>query len=125
VTSGNTLAFAVGANKDYAMNCELFYQAASTGGLQIGFTGPASPTAINYSVMMATNPTASDYGAATSFGTKIPTTGVAVGTATTNFPAHIALMLRNGANAGTVTLQAASVAAVTLTINNTSFCTIQ
>jgi len=125
VSSGNTLAFAVGANKDYALTCELFYQAASTGGLQIGFTGPASPTAINYSVMMATNVTASNYGSTTAFGNKIPATGVAVGAATTNFPAHIALMLRNGANAGTVTLQAASVASATLTINNTSFCTIQ
>ncbi len=125
VTSGNTLAFSVGANKDYAMTCELFYQAASTGGLQIGFTGPASPTAINYSVMMATNVTASNYGSTTAFGNKIPATGIAVGAATTNFPAHIALMLRNGANAGTVTLQAASVASATLTINNTSFCTIQ
>jgi len=124
VTSGNTLAFAVAANKDYAITCELFYQTASTGGLQIGFTGPASPTAVNYSVMVGTTATTINNGEATAFTTKIPTVGVAA-TATTNFPAHVALMLRNGANAGTVTLQAASVAAVQLTINNTSFCTVQ
>jgi hypothetical protein len=124
VTSGNTLAFAVAASKDYAITCELFYQAASTGGLQIGFTGPASPTAVNYSVVVGTTATTVNLGEATAFATKIPTTGVAA-TATTNFPAHVALMLRNGTTAGTVTLQAASVAAVALTINNTSYCTIQ
>lgn len=123
VTSGNTLAFAVAASKDYLITCELFYQAASTGGLQIGFTGPASPTAVNYSVELGTTATTINTGAATAFTTKIPTVGVAA-TATTNFPAHVVLMLRNGANAGTVTLQAASVAAVQLTINNTSACSI-
>lgn len=124
VTSGNTLAFPVAASQTYQITCELYYQAASTGGLQIAFTGPASPTAINYSAMIGTTATTINNGESTAFGTKIPTTGVAA-TATTNFPAHISLTLRNGANAGTVTLQAASVAAVQLTINNTSNCTMQ
>jgi hypothetical protein len=124
VASGNTLQFAVGASKDYHIQCDILYSgSATTAGLKIQFTGPASPTAVWYSLNAFT--------AATTYNTANTIVGFSnsIGTATTPttalFPAVINFWLRNGANAGTVVLQAASVGTGTLTINNASGCTIQ
>jgi hypothetical protein len=123
VTGGNTLQFAVLANTTYVADCHLYYQAASTGGLNIQFTGPASPTTIIYGLNLPVSATANaGNGVATAFGTSL---GAVVTTAATNFDAEVSLALINGSNAGTVTLQAKSSAAVQLQIQAGSYCKIQ
>jgi hypothetical protein len=59
-----------------------------------------------------------------SFSTAITTFGTA-GATGTNYVANISLGIINGANAGTVTLQAAANGAGTLTIQPGSFCVMQ
>lgn len=105
------LSYVVAANTSYTWDCDGYYQAsATTGGLALGASGPASPTGVTYSATIATNTTAFDTSAAaTAFGTKIGT--VVVGAATTNLPFHFHGTLRNGGNSGTVQLQYANTAA--------------
>jgi hypothetical protein len=123
VTGGNNLAFAVNASTNYVMQCTLYYQAASTGGLNIEFTGPASPTAVTYGLDdPGTATTLAAVAVATSYSTSL---GAAVGTASTNFPATVTLGLINGTTAGTVQMLAKSSAAVQLQIQAGSFCTMQ
>ena len=57
----------------------------------------------------------------TALSTQIPTTGTAA-TATTNFIAKVHATLINGANAGTLQLQAKGVGTGTLTIGIGSYC---
>lgn len=117
------LAFPVAANRNYSIECHLYYQAAATGGLNIQFTGPASPTSVIYGLNDPISATTfGGDGVATAFGTSL---GSVVTTAATNFDAIVSLMLVNGANAGTVTLQAKSSAAVQLQIQAGSFCRVQ
>jgi len=119
-----SIAFPVNASQSYTATCHLYYQAASTGGLGIEFTGPASPTAVIYGahIPISTTTFAGD-NVATAFGTTVG--NVAVTTATTNFDAVVSFSLANGANAGTVTLLAKSAAAVQLQIQIGSFCQVQ
>lgn len=123
VTGTNSLAFSAAANTNYLMTCTLYYQAASTGGLNIEFTGPASPTNITYSLLdPGSATTLVNASVATAYSTSL---GAVVTTATTNFPATVTLSLQNGANAGTVQMLAKSSAAVQLQIQTGSFCTWQ
>lgn len=125
VTAGGTnLAFTLtGVAQYFTFSCELFYQAASTGGLQIGFTGPTA-TSFVYSAEVATsNAAATPYatGVATAYSTKTPSTGVAVNAGATNYVARVKGSI-NPSAVGTLQLQAASVAAAQLTIDQGSFC---
>ena len=122
VTGGNTLQFSVEASTNYLVVCHLYYQAASTGGLNIQWTGPASPTAVAIGL---NNPIAlgtTDNSVATAFSTSL---GNVVTTAATNFDAVVSLGLVNGVNAGTIVLQAKSSAAVQLQIQAGSYCQAQ
>jgi hypothetical protein len=122
VSGGNNLAFPIAPNTTYVGNCQLIYQAASTGGLNIEFTGPASPTSVAYSLSEGLSATTAGNTAATAFSTSL---GAAVTTATTNFPAEVSFTIANGANAGTLQLLAKSSAAAQLQIQIGSSCTIQ
>ena len=87
VTGGNSLAFTMDASTTYQGYCTLYYQAASTGGLNIEFTGPASPTFVTYGLVdPGTATTIVAASVATSFSTSL---GAAVGPASTNFPAFV------------------------------------
>jgi len=121
VTGGNTLAFTAAANTKYVGTCHLYYQAATTaGGLQIQFTGPASPTGLMISIIDPKSATTFVTGTSTTYSNSL---GGAVTTATTNFEALVSIALQNGANAGTVNLQAADIAnAVQLQIQIGSYC---
>jgi hypothetical protein len=123
----HVLAFAVNANQTIVVRCKLMYQAsATTDGLIVQWTGPASPTGFQADMQYATSYAAainSDFVApVTALSTQIPTTGVAVNAATTNYMAIVHATLINGANAGTLTLQAKGVGTGTLTIGIGSFC---
>jgi hypothetical protein len=125
LTNVTGLGISVVANKTYHVTCQLYYQAASTGGLQVAFTAPASPTGLHVGAVIQTNiSNAQTTGDTTSVATKVPAAGVAVGTAATDFMATVEATLRNGSNAGTFQLQAASVAAAQLTIRTDSECLV-
>lgn len=122
VTGGQTFSFPVKANTNYVLDCHLYYQAAATGGLNIQFTGPAAPTQLRYAINAPLSAGANNTATASAFSTSL---GAVVTTATTDFDAAVTLGLVNGANAGTVTLQAKSSAAVNLTIQPGSYCQVQ
>jgi hypothetical protein len=125
LTNVHGVAIPVVAHKTYHVTCQLYYQAASTGGLQVAFTVPASPTGFHAGAVIQTNTSnAQTTGVTTSPSTKIPATGIAVGTAATDFMATVEATLRNGTNTGTMQLQAASVAAAQLTIETDSECMV-
>lgn len=118
------LAFTVAANRNYTMVCQLYYQgSASTAGLDVTITGPATPTSVIYSYQETVTATTTQGGVATAFGTKI--VGNATVTATTNLPVEITMGLRNGANAGTVQVQGSATGVGTVTVQPGSYCTMQ
>ena len=126
----HTLQFAVNASETMVVECDLIYQAASSGGLMIEWTGPASPTAFATYMTWATSGTGTAPAVIQSYSglslsSAVPATGVAVVTASTNYHAHIHAALVNGTTAGTLALLAHSVAAATLTIEPGSECTRQ
>lgn len=122
VTGGNSLSFAVAASTNYTATCHLYYQAAATGGLNIEFTGPASPTSVIYGLNDPNAATTFNSSVATSFSSSL---GQAITTATTNFDATVSFSIINGANAGTVQMLAKSSAAAQLQIQAGSYCVIQ
>jgi hypothetical protein len=123
VTGGNNLAFTLDASTTYQGTCVLYYQAASTGGLNIEFTGPASPTFVTYGLILPVSVSAfAGSGVATAYSTSL---GSAVTTAATNFPAIVTFGISNGSTSGTLQLLAKSSAAVQLQIQTGSYCTIQ
>lgn len=124
VTGTNTLSFAVEASTSYTGECYILWQgSASTTGPKFQFTGPASPTAFIASVTSNVTATTISTASATAFSSAMANAGTV--TATTNFPAYITFSLVNGANAGTVTLQAAANGTGTLTIQPGSYCQLQ
>lgn len=126
VAGGNTLQFAVAANATYTGTCHLYYQAATSGGLQIEFTGPSSPNNVIYSIVLpfgvSGNVVSFTNGVSTSYGNALGTT---VSTAAHNWDATVSFALQNGANSGTVNLLAASVTSSQLQIQPGSYCTWQ
>jgi hypothetical protein len=123
--AGQTLAFAVAASTNYIVNCQILWSASvATAGPKFQFTGPASPTAVQYSVTQAVTATTDGTAGATSFSTSLNASGATV-VATTNEPAELSLGLVNGTTAGTVTLQAASQGTGTVTIQPGSYCVAQ
>jgi hypothetical protein len=110
------LSFAVAANTNYKISCDLDYQAsANTLGIKIQWTGPAAPTAVTYDIVAYQSAAGllTDIAAA-AFSTSL--SGGNAGVGATNYPLRSTLTLINGANAGTVQLQAAATAAGTVTI---------
>jgi hypothetical protein len=88
------------------------------------FTGPSSPTAVAITGLLQTTATTfSSPAASLAFGTAIANAGTA--TTTTNFTDAVSLSLENGANAGTVQLQAAQDTTGTATVLAGSYCVVQ
>jgi hypothetical protein len=124
VTGGNTLQFSVEANTNYVAECQIMWQgSAGTTGPKFQWTGPASPTAVAATLVSAVTATTTLYASATAFSSALADTGTI--TTATNFLAALTLGVVNGANAGTVTLQAAANGTGTLTIQPGSYCTLQ
>jgi hypothetical protein len=123
--AGQTLQFSVEASTNYILGCQILWQSsANTAGPKFQFTGPASPTAVQYAVVQAVTATSDGTAGATAFSTSLNASGISV-VVTTNEPAELSLGLVNGANAGTVTLQAAAQGVGTLTIQPGSYCQLQ
>lgn len=111
-TFANTgLDFDVEANKTYIGHMMLWISASDAGDVKIQLTGPASPTRVRYSFV---GPTQTSTGglplnlqqndaAATAFSTSLSSGGAG----SMNALYIVQYMIKNGANAGTVALQAA------------------
>lgn len=122
-TFSNLLAFTAAANTSYSMACHLVYSgSAATSGPKVQITGPASPTNVFYSFQAATNQTVFSGAAATAFSSSL-NIGATVAVATP-LPYMLTMGLINGANAGTVQVQAAAQGAGILTISPGSFCMV-
>ena len=113
-------AWSVYKGQTLIIDCQGDYQAAATGGLRMQITGPAM-TAMRLNVGGGTAQ-ATAFNAPTVTAPATLTAGTAVTTATTNFPWKATLYVNPSAS-GTVQIQAASVAAVNLTIGVGSYCT--
>lgn len=113
------MSFFIGKGQVLTVTCHLYYQAAATGGLNVQWTGPASPTAVIYGLSNPISITGTDNDVATAYSTLI---GNVVSTATTNFDATLSFSTTNGTTAGTIQLQAASSAAAQLQIQANSYC---
>lgn len=110
VSNATGLSFAVAATTCYEFRfLVLFQSAATTTGLKLGMTCPASPTAFAYSVR---TPIAADgaggewQGWGTTSGDAV--TGTGVQAANTVYVAEVFGVLRTGATSGTLQLQAAT-----------------
>lgn len=100
------LLFAVSANTKYAFRLALFINTPAAADYKYTFTGPASPTLIQFGHNDIAGDSTSDVEvSAAGFGTSIN-----VSAASTVHIAEIHGVLQNGANAGTVTLQWAQLA---------------
>lgn len=119
-TTVPTLSFPVAANTQYAVECFLSVSAAATTtGVQITVTGPASPTAVTITRDYSTTATAAGRLSLSALGALNAT--ASAGTAASID--MITMILRNGANAGTLGLQLDSeVAASAVTIRQGSHC---
>jgi hypothetical protein len=124
-TSIPYLSFPVAANTNYTMHCSIVWSAsAATTGPEFQITGPSSPTSVAINMVSAITATTTASAAATAFSSALNPVGATVTTAT-NEMAHIDMGLVNGANAGTVQLQASGQGTGTLTIRQGSSCTLQ
>lgn len=118
------LSFAVVASKNYKATCRITWQgSASTAGPKYQFTGPAAPTAVAVGMNSVVTATTTTAASAVAFSSPVANAGTV--TATTNFTDTIDIGLVNGANAGTVQLQAAANGVGTLTIQPGSYCSVQ
>lgn len=120
-TSVPNLAFPVDAGKNYAITCRILWQgSAATTGPKYQFTGPTSPTAVVANALSAVTATTVTQASATAFATSMANAGTV--TTATNFMDEVRIFVLNGANVGTVQLQAAANGAGTLTIATGSSC---
>jgi len=96
------LSFSMSANTSYLIEAYLIYTttAAATGS-EFGASGPASPTRINLQGYSANTAAAESNNVVTAFGSIVANANGS----TTNRPARIVGVVRNGANSGTFQLQ--------------------
>jgi hypothetical protein len=109
------ISFPVAANTNYVIVFDgQWTGSAATAVMAIAWTGPAAPTSVNYNLTTTSSTlnTVSE-GGATTFGTTL-TSGIAANATDDHF--RTVLTLINGANAGTVQLQAAAGGVGTITI---------
>jgi hypothetical protein len=118
-----TMSWPILANTDYKLSCDFTWQGtATTTGPKFQITGPASPTLVGVNLDSAVTSTSSLYASASAFSSPVANSGTI--TITTNFPAQLTANVANGANAGTLVVQAAANGAGTLTIVSGS-CQLQ
>lgn len=118
------LSFSVAANTKYKITCDLDYQ-VSGNGIQIQWTGPASPTFVTYDMLadLTTGSSSISPGVATAFSTALSANST--GVTATNLPLRLTMTLSNGANAGTVQLQAANTGAASSVTIIPGSCSMQ
>jgi hypothetical protein len=123
-STGSAFQWYVLPNQNLNVTCHLYYQAAATGGLNIEFIGPASPTSVVYGLNDPNAATTFNSSVATSYSTSL---GQVVSTASTNFDATVTLSVVNGTTGGAVNLLAKASANVAngLTIQPGSYCQSQ
>jgi hypothetical protein len=122
------LSFSIAANATNVITCQIVYQTSlATGGPNLIWTGPASPTAVAATMFIDGSGTAAIVRGAAAHGTTFastalsPTYGSFV--TATDFALVTTLTVQNGSNAGTVQLQAlASAASTTITFQVGSSC---
>lgn len=125
-TSLSGLAFPVVANTNYHLQCNIVWSAsAATAGPKLQITGPSSPTALAVTMASAITVSTTGSAAATAFSSALDPLNGATVTNGVNEWAQLSMDLRNGANAGTVQLQAAATGVGTVTVRNASGCQIQ
>jgi hypothetical protein len=119
------MSFTVAASRNYTLSCEILFQgSATTAGPKFQLTGPALPRAVMLDVDGGTNAAAYANAGATAFSSAVAALGT-LGIAARNFVAHVSAGIANGANSGTVALQAAANGTGTLTIQPGSWCRFQ
>jgi hypothetical protein len=102
-------SFSIGANEVWEVEWNVVVTTSGTSaGIKFQVTGPASPTDLNISCDGYTNATARAFSNLTAFSSLSAAFGT---TAVTGAPVRITACINNGANSGTVQLQAASNAA--------------
>lgn len=115
------LALPIAASQNYHVTCRITWQGtAATTGPKYQFTGPASPTAVAAGMLSVVTATTFITASATAFSSAMANSGTV--TTATNFTDVVDVSVINGANAGTVQLQAAANGAGTLTIQPGSYC---
>lgn len=98
------LNFAILANTDYVLECDVTYQTAAIGtGIRISLNGPAAPSQLSASFMTPITATTLGGTSLAAYNGGTATTGVAA--ANTNTNGQFRAMLRNGATAGTLQLR--------------------
>jgi hypothetical protein len=111
----------VHAGLPYTVRCDIIWQgSATTAGPKYQFTGPTSPTKVVASATSQVTSTTLTQAVATAFSSSMANTGTI--TASTLFHDIVTLGLINGANSGTLQLQAAANGTGTLTIKAGSYC---
>lgn len=118
------LTFSMNASTSYSIRCELSYvTAATTTALQIALNGPASPTAMRYTVNTATTATAQHFASQSAYDTN---TNPATGGGSTALPVVLAGTVENGTTAGTLALRIRTeVSGSSVTIQRGAFCVSQ
>jgi hypothetical protein len=123
-TNISGMSFSVSPNTSYTGQCYILWQgSAITTGPQFQWTGPASPTAVGSS--MVSNVTTATILSASAVGLSVAMSNVGTITSGTNMLATLFVGFLNGANAGTLQLQAAANGIGTLTIQPGSYCVFQ
>jgi hypothetical protein len=119
-----TAGIPVHANLAYTVRCDIIWQgSAATAGPKYQWTGPAAPTHVAASATSEVTSSTFTQSVVTAFSTAMANAGTI--TATTNFHDTLTLGLVNGANGGTLVLQAQPNGSGTLTIQPGSFCVQQ
>lgn len=114
------LTFSIAASTNYSFTCELSYTtAATTTALQLAINGPASPTAMRYTVLTTTTATAVHAASQSAYDTN---TNPATGGAATALPVRLTGTLEN-VNSGTLAIRfRTEVATSTVTVQRGSWC---
>lgn len=111
------------ANTSYTMSCDLVYQASATsGGLRLEFTGPATPTNVIYGGYLYKAPGVQEMAVATLYSTSLFGTPFTVSASGTNYISHISATIENGANAGALILLFANIDTSTVKVLRGSWC---
>lgn len=116
------LGFAIAANEEWEFRCRLKVVGTTVANSKWQLTGPAAPTGLMFGVISGVTPTATNHQAAAAFSSAIEAN--LAGTSNTELLLLLDGNVRNGANAGTVQLQFAQLAAEAsnLTVRAESYC---
>jgi hypothetical protein len=122
LASATGLALPIAASEIWHIRGILWYSSsATTLGIQLGASGPASPTNVIMSALVQTTVTAFTASTVAAFATKTPAAGVVAGVAATIYRVDFECTVENGANAGTVQIQFCASTTGTITLKRGSF----